>query len=107
MDNSDFVDKNLYNLKKDIKFKLSKMNYDYCIGDKTFQSIKVDMKKNSEFDKTIRRLANKIVDKINNVNNSCIEHSSMNMSNLNTNNASSNINQNSRIANISKQKSSS
>ena len=107
MDNSDFVDKNLYNLKKDIKLKLSKMNYDYCIGDKTFQSIKVDMKKNSEFDKTIRRLANKIVDKINNVNNSCIEHSSMNMSNLNTNNASSNINQNSRIANISKQKSSS
>ena len=105
LDNSDFVNKNIDNLKKDIRLKLSKMNYDNCINkERTYESIKNDLKKNTEFDKTIMRLANIIADKVNNMNNGYVDYSSMNMSDLNTNNASSNIFNETRKENISNKK---
>ena len=79
------VNKTIDLLKKDIKLKLSKMNYNNCVNGNIHTSINNVVKHGNDFDETIRRLANVIVDQVNN--NS--DYSLVNSSSMNTNNISS------------------
>ena len=71
-------------LKKDIKTKLSKFNYKNCVKGDIHNSINNTVKHGDDFDETIRRLANVIVDQVNNNG----DYSLNNISSMNTNNAS-------------------
>ena len=79
------VNKTLDLLKKDFRMRLSKINYNNCVNNNLQHSIKNVVKKGNDFDETIRRLANEIVDQVTKDNN----RSFANISSLNTNNASS------------------
>ena len=68
-------------LKRDIKLKLSKINFNNCVTDNINKSIRNVVKHGNDFDGTIKRLANIIVDQVNNNG----ELSLNNISNLNTN----------------------
>ena len=72
-------------LNKDIRFKLSKINKNIFNNDNINNSINNVIKKGNDFDETIKRLANVIVDQVNNNG----EQSLNNISILNTNNISS------------------
>ena len=78
------VNKTLDLLKKDIKTKLSKFNYKNCVKGDIHNSINNTVKHGDDFDETIRRLANVIVDQVNNNG----DYSLNNISSMNTNNAS-------------------
>ena len=79
------VNKTIDLLKKDIKIKLSKINYNNCVKDNIHTSINNVVRHGNDFDETIRRLANVIVDQVNNTG----EYSFNNSSSMNTNNISS------------------
>ena len=79
------ANKNLDLLKKDIRLKLSKINYNNCVNDNIHSSINNVVKHGNAFDDTIRRLANVIVNQVNNTG----DYSLNNISSLNTNNVSS------------------
>ena len=79
------ANKNLDLLKKDIRLKLSKINYNNCVNDNIHSSINNVVKHGNAFDETIRRLANVIVNQVNNTG----DYSLNNISSLNTNNVSS------------------
>ena len=79
------VNKTIDLLKKDIKTKLSKFNYKNCVKGDIHNSINNTVKHGDDFDETIRRLANVIVDQVNNTG----EFSLNNISSMNTNNISS------------------
>ena len=79
------INKTLDLLKRDFKMKLSKINYNSCVNNNIQHSIRSVVKKGNDFDETIRRLANEIVDQVTKDNN----RSFANISSLNTNNASS------------------
>ena len=83
-ENSD-INKTIDILKKDMKIKLSKINYNNCVNDNIHTSINNVVKHGNDFDETIRRLANVIVDQVNNTG----EYSLNNISSMNTNNLSS------------------
>jgi hypothetical protein len=70
-------------LKSDIKMKLSKINKNNCLDEDIHSSINNTVKHGNDFDDTIRRLANVIVNKVNN------DYSLINSSSMNTNNVSS------------------
>ena len=57
---SSLVNKSIENLNKEIKFKLSKFNYNNCLS-----KVKKDAKQKNTFDDVIRRLANEIVKDVN------------------------------------------
>ena len=78
------VNKTIDLLKKDIKTKLSKFNYKNCVKGDIHNSINNTVKHGDDFDETIRRLANVIVDQVNNNG----DYSLNNISSMNTNNAS-------------------
>ena len=79
------INKTIDILKKDMKIKLSKMNYNNCFNDNIHTSINNVVKHGNDFDETIRRLANVIVNQVNNNG----ENSMNNISSMNTNNVSS------------------
>ena len=79
------VNKTIDLLKKDIRIKLSKINYNNCVKDNIHTSINNVVRHGNDFDETIRRLANVIVDQVNNTG----EYSFNNSSSMNTNNISS------------------
>ena len=79
------VNKTIDLLKKDIKTKLSKFNYKNCVKGDIHNSINNTVKHGDDFDETIRRLANVIVDQVNNNG----DYSLNNISSMNTNNISS------------------
>ena len=79
------VNKTIDLLKKDIKIKLSKINYNNCVKDNIHTSINNVVRHGNDFDETIRRFANVIVDQVNNTG----EYSFNNSSSMNTNNISS------------------
>ena len=83
-ENSD-INKTIDILKKDMRIKLSKINYNNCVNDNIHTSINNVVKHGNDFDETIRRLANVIVDQVNNTG----EYSLNNISSMNTNNLSS------------------
>ena len=60
---STLVNKNIENLQKEIRLKLSKFNYNNCLN-----KVKKDIKQKSMFDEVIIRLANDIVNEVNNNN---------------------------------------
>jgi len=72
-------------LKKDMKIKLSKINYNNCVNENINTSINNVVKRGNDFDETIKRLANIIANQVNNNG----ENSLNNISRMNTNNASS------------------
>ena len=84
-ENSD-INKTLDILKKDIRIKLSKINYNNCINDNINSSINNVVKHGNDFDETIRRLDNVIVDQVKNNGEYSMNN---NISSMNTNNASS------------------
>jgi hypothetical protein len=57
---SSLANKSIENLDKEIKFKLSKFNYNNCLN-----KVKKDAKQKNAFDDVIRRLANEIVKDVN------------------------------------------
>lgn len=61
LDKSYSDNKNIENLQKEIKIKLSKFSYNNCIN-----KLKIDIKQKPSFDEIIKRLANDIVDEVNN-----------------------------------------
>ena len=79
------INKTLNLLKKDFQMKLSKINYNNCVNTSVQHSIKSVVKKGNDFDETIRRLANEIVEQVTKDAN----HSFANISSMNTNNVSS------------------
>ena len=79
------VNKTLDLLKRDIKMKLSRINYNNCVNTNVQHSIKSVVNKGNDFDETIRRLANEIVEQVTKDTN----RSFVNLSSLNTNNVSS------------------
>ena len=72
-------------LKKDMRIKLSKINYNNCVKDNIHTTINNVVRHGNDFDETIRRLANAIVDQVNNTG----EYSFNDSSIMNTNNVSS------------------
>ena len=79
------INKTLNLLKKDFQMKLSKINYNNCVNTSVQHSIKSVVKNGNDFDETIRRLANEIVEQVTKDAN----HSFANISSMNTNNVSS------------------
>ena len=79
------INKTIDMLKKDIRIKLSKINYNNCVNDNIHTSINNVVKHGNDFDETIRRLANVIVVQVNNNG----DNSLNNISSMNTNNVSS------------------
>ena len=77
------INKNIDLLKKDFKAKLSKINYNHCVNSSVQYSISSVVKKGNDFDETIKRLANEIVNQVTK------DSSFANTSSMNTNNASS------------------
>ena len=61
LNKSTSVNKSIENLQKEIRLKLSKFNYDNCLN-----KVKKDSKQKSMFDEVIFRLANDIVNEVNN-----------------------------------------
>ena len=78
------VNKTIDLLKKDIKTKLSKFSSNNCVKGDIHNSINNTVRHGDDFDETIRRLANVIVDQVNNNG----DYSLNNISSMNTNNAS-------------------
>ncbi len=76
------INKNIDLLKKDFKEKLSKINYNHCVNSSVQYSISSVVKKGNDFDETIKRLANEIVNQVTK------DSSFANTSSMNTNNAS-------------------
>ena len=76
------INKNIDLLKKDFKAKLSKINYNHCVNSSVQFSISSVVKKGNDFDETIKRLANEIVNQVTK------DSSFANTSSMNTNNAS-------------------
>lgn len=76
------INKNIDLLKKDFKAKLSKINYNHCVNSSVQYSISSVVKKGNDFDETIKRLANEIVNQVTK------DSSFANTSSMNTNNAS-------------------
>ena len=79
------INKTLDLLKKDFKKRLTKINYNHCVNNNFQHSIRSVVKKGNDFDETIRRLANEIVDSVTKDSN----RSFANISSLNTNKSSS------------------
>ena len=79
------INKTLDLLKKDFRMKLSKINYNNVVNNNVQHSIKSVINRGNDFDETIRRLANEIVDQVTKETNK----SFANISSMNTNNASS------------------
>ena len=79
------INKTLDLLKKDFRMKLSKINYNNVVNNNVQHSIKSVVNRGNDFDETIRRLANEIVDQVTKETNK----SFANISSMNTNNASS------------------
>ena len=79
------VNKTIDLLKKDMRIKLLKINHNNCIDENVQTSINNTVRHENDFDETIRKLANVIVDQVNNNG----EYSFNNISSMNTNNASS------------------
>lgn len=82
---TDYVNDNLNLLKKDIHLKLSKMNSNNCVNLDIHKSINKVVKQGIDYDNNIKRLANTIVDQINN----SVDYSRNNISSMMTNNMSS------------------
>lgn len=61
LNKSNLANKSIENLDKEIKFKLSKFNYNNCL-----KKVKHDTKQKNVFDDVIKRLANEIVKDVNN-----------------------------------------
>ena len=61
LNKSNLANKSIENLDKEIKFKLSKFNYNNCL-----KKVKHDAKQKNVFDDVIKRLANEIVKDVNN-----------------------------------------
>ena len=61
LNKSTSINKSIENLQKEIRYKLSKFDYDNC-----FNKVKKDSKQKSMFDEVIFRLANDIVNEVNN-----------------------------------------
>lgn len=59
------INKTIESLRKDFKFKLSRINYNNCVNNNVQHSIKSVVKRGNDFDETIRRLANEIVEQVN------------------------------------------
>ena len=76
------INKTIDSLKKDFKTKLSKINYKNCVNNNVQHSIKSVVKRGNDFDETIRRLANEIVEQVNKDS----AKSFNNISSMNTNN---------------------
>ena len=76
------INKNIDLLKKDFKAKLSKINYNHCVNSSVQYSISSVVKKGNDFDETIKRLANEIVNQVTK------DSSFANTSSMNTNNVS-------------------
>ena len=77
------INKNIESLRKDFKTKLSRINYNYCVNANVQHSIKSVVKRGNDFDETIRRLANEIVEQVNkDSNKSCANISSLNTNNI-------------------------
>ena len=79
------INKTLDMLKKDFKMRLSKINYNNLVNNNVQHSIKSVVNRGNDFDETIRRLANEIIDQVTKESN----RSYNNISSMNTNNASS------------------
>jgi hypothetical protein len=79
------INKNIDLLRKDFKMKLTKINYNNCMNNNVQHSIYTSVKKGKDFDETIKRLANEIVDQVTKDTNK----SFANISSLNTNIVSS------------------
>ena len=79
------INKNIELLRKDFKMKLTKINYNNCMNNNVQHSIYTSVKKGKDFDETIKRLANEIVDQVTKDTNK----SFANISSLNTNIVSS------------------
>ena len=79
------VNRTLDLLKRDFKMKLSKINYNNCVNNNVQHSIRSVVKKGNDFDETIRKLANEIVEQVTKDTN----RSFANFSSINTNNVSS------------------
>ena len=79
------INKNIDLLKKDFKAKLSKINYNHCVNSSVQYSISSVVKKGNDFDETIKRLANEIVNQVTK------DSSFANTSSMNTNNASNKL----------------
>ena len=84
LDKSYSDNKNIDNLQKEIKIKLSKFSYNNCIN-----KLKIDIKQKPSFDEIIKRLANDIVDEVNNNYDSYVE---LNTNQVNTDNKKSSKN---------------
>ena len=77
------INKTIDKLKSDFRNKLVRINYKNCVNNNVVQhSIKSVVKRGNDFDETIRRLANEIVEQVNKDSNK----SNNNISSLNTNN---------------------
>ena len=60
------INKDLDKLKRDINYKLQKFNFENCVQDNVYDTIKKDIKSNQSFDETIKKLANEIANQVNN-----------------------------------------
>ena len=81
LNKSNSVNKSIENLQKEIRLKLSKFNYDNCLN-----KVKKDSRQKSMFDEVIFRLANDIVNEVNNNYDYCQNPTSLNTSDGNSNN---------------------
>jgi hypothetical protein len=81
LNKSNSVNKSIENLQKEIRLKLSKFNYDNCLN-----KVKKDSRQKSMFDEVIFRLANDIVNEVNNNYDYCQNPTSLNISDGNSNN---------------------
>ena len=81
LNKSTSVNKSIENLQKEIRLKLSKFNYDNCLN-----KVKKDSRQKSMFDEVIFRLANDIVNEVNNNYDYCQNPTSLNISDGNSNN---------------------
>ena len=76
------INKTIDALKKDFRSKLLKINYNNCVNNNVQHSIKSVVKRGNDFDETIRRLANEIVEQVNKDSSKSFN----NISSMNTNN---------------------
>ena len=76
------INKTIDALKKDFRGKLLKINYNNCVNNNVQHSIKSVVKRGNDFDETIRRLANEIVEQVNKDSSKSFN----NISSMNTNN---------------------
>ena len=76
------INKTIDALKKDFRGKLLKINYNNCVNNNVQHSIKSIVKRGNDFDETIRRLANEIVEQVNKDSSKSFN----NISSMNTNN---------------------